>query len=365
MNRPSAVPRRVRDLARRPAGKTPRRSGGALARPAVDRPAIDPTAIDRPETLARLAALAAQNTLYATAIEQIALGLCMFDAEDRLVVANRRYLDIWGLPESLGRPGTPFAAIMAATRGTEVLLDSAEHGPPVDRSKPGRRRREWQIDDGRVVAVNVTRLPGGACVALHEDITDRRHAENRIVHLARHDGLTDLANRAWLAEVMQRQLPRAQRGEPLAVLCLDLDRFKAVNDTLGHAAGDALLQQVAGRLRDSVRESDTLARLGGDEFAVLQVGTAQPEGAAVLGQRLIDTLGQPFQLDGHQVRIGVSIGVATAPRDGDRPDTLLKHADMALYRAKAAGRGVLRYFEPGMDAGPSASPAAVLDLFAS
>ncbi len=355
MNRPSAAARRNLHIASRPAGKTPRRGRSLRARLGADG-----RAVDRPETRARLAALAAQNTLYATAIEQIALGLCMFDAQDRLLVANRRYLEIWGLPEPLGRPGTSFAQIMAATRGTEVLLDGP--GLPVDRSKPGQRRREWQIDDGRVVAVNVTRLPDGACVALHEDITDRRRAENRIAHLARHDALTGLANRAWLAELMQRQLARAQRGEALAVLYLDLDRFKAVNDTLGHAAGDALLQQVAGRLRDNVRAGDTLARLGGDEFAVLQVGTAQPDGAAVLGRRLIEALGQPFKLDGHQVRIGVSIGVATAPLHGDRPDTLLKHADVALYRAKAAGRGVLRLFEPDMDLCQAASGQGVLGL---
>ena len=181
--------------------------------------------------------------------------------------------------------------------------------------------------------------------------------------IALHDSLTGLPNRALFGDLTQAAVAGAARdGSRLALLFIDVDRFKTVNDTLGHAAGDALLQQVAGRLRDAVRAGDTLARLGGDEFAVLQVGTAQPDGAAVLGRRLIDALSQPFTLDGHRVHIGVSIGVATAPLHGDRPDTLLKHADMALYRAKAAGRGVLRLFEPEMALCQAASGQGVLDF---
>lgn len=285
--------------------------------------------------------------LHATVIEQMAHGVCMFDAADRLLVANRRYREIWQLPGALCCPGARFVDIMAASHGARAIADASTL--PAGPGQPVRRRREWQLDDGRIIEVVVTRLADGACVALHEDITERRRGEQQVVYLARHDLLTGLPNRAQLCEALDSRLPCTGRGEELAVLCLDLDRFKAVNDTLGHAAGDALLRQVAERLRHHTRDTDTVARLGGDEFAVLQVGTAQPAGATVLARRLIAALAEPFDLDGQQVHIGTSVGVAVAPFDGDTPEQLLKCADLALYRAKAAGRGVLRYFEPEMD----------------
>jgi diguanylate cyclase (GGDEF)-like protein len=159
-----------------------------------------------------------------------------------------------------------------------------------------------------------------------------------------------LPNRAVLHEELERALAGSRRGEVFALLCLDLDRFKPVNDTLGHAAGDELLQQVAARLRDCLREVDILARMGGDEFAVIQRGGRQPEGAARLGQRIIETLSRPFTIEGQVVHIGTSIGVALAPRDGTDTQTLSRHSDLALYRAKAEGRGQTSFFEPAMNA---------------
>ena len=148
----------------------------------------------------------------------------------------------------------------------------------------------------------------------------------------------------------------------MAVLCLDLDRFKPVNDTLGHPVGDALLRAVAARLLACVREGDTAARLGGDEFAVLQAGAGQPEAAGALARRLVEALSAPYEVLGHQVVVGASVGVALAPGDGRDPDELLKRADMALYRAKADGRGTFRSFEPGMDARLQARRLLELDL---
>ncbi|TDG21063.1 diguanylate cyclase, partial [Paracraurococcus ruber] len=201
-----------------------------------------------------------------------------------------------------------------------------------------------------------------AATAAVIDITERRQAEARIAHLAHHDTLTGLPNRVLFRERLDAALARAQRGEGFAVLCLDLDRFKEVNDTLGHPVGDILLRQVAARLAAELRETDTLARLGGDEFAVIQSGLDQPKDATALARRLIDVLGLPFELEGNQVVIGTSIGITVAPADGLDADVLLRGADMALYRAKAEGRGRWRFFEPEMDARMQLRRALEMDL---
>src|SRR5262249_21713189 len=145
-------------------------------------------------------------------------------------------------------------------------------------------------------------------------------------------------------------LVRTRRKSSQAVLCLDLDEFKSVNDTLGHPAGDTLLRAVSARLRSCVREADTVARLGGDEFSVLQTDIGRPEDAGALAQRIINVLDDPFDIEGHQVIIGASIGIAMAPHDGQSAEELLRNADMALYRAKADGRSTYRFFEAQMDA---------------
>ena len=180
--------------------------------------------------------------------------------------------------------------------------------------------------------------------------------------MARHDALTGLPNRVLFREEMEKALVRVARGETVAVLCLDLDHFKSVNDTLGHPVGDGLLKAVAERLLACVRDTDTVARLGGDEFAILQAGLDKPESAAILAQRLIDDVCEPYDIDGHEVVVGASIGIAIAPSDGDHPDQLLKNADMALYRAKSDGRRLYRFFEREMDARLQARRALELDL---
>jgi diguanylate cyclase (GGDEF)-like protein len=189
----------------------------------------------------------------------------------------------------------------------------------------------------------------GGWLSTHDDVTERRRAEQKIAHMARHDALTDLPNRVMFRERLGEALMNVARGERLAVLYLDLDRFKSVNDTLGHPIGDELLKVVAGRLRHCVREVDTVARVGGDEFAIIQTDIGEPTDTAILARRLCEAIRAPYDLAGHAVVVDTSIGIAMAPGDGAEPDELLKAADMALYGAKADDRGNYRFFEQAMD----------------
>jgi diguanylate cyclase (GGDEF)-like protein len=225
-------------------------------------------------------------------------------------------------------------------------------GQPVQGLETVRVRR-----DGTEVHVSLSVSPivdaAGEVIGVAEigrDITARKQVDRRVAYLAYHDDLTGLPNRLMFAEHLDLALARAQRhGREVAVLYVDLDDFKGVNDSLGHPAGDALLRGVAGRLGGAIRGSDTLARLGGDEFALVQLGARQPADAAVLAARLLAALEAPFDLHGREVHAAASLGIALFPEDGADPDELLKNADLALYRAKAEGRGRFRFFEPAMD----------------
>jgi diguanylate cyclase (GGDEF)-like protein len=284
----------------------------------------------------------------------ISQGVTLYDSEARLVVSNRRYAEIYRIDPDRIVPGISLAEIVAlrVRQGTGPL-ESAEAYVALIANVPDMdedRLITVPLRDGRTVAIQQRRMQDGGWVATHEDITQRRRDEAKIAFLARHDVLTGLPNRAVFHDLIERALPEAERGGLFAVLFLDLDRFKAVNDTLGHRAGDTLLQQVATRLRSVVREIDTVARFGGDEFVVLQPLLEQPDGAMRLAERIIAALCEPYMLDGHQASIGVSIGIAMAPGDGASAEVLLKNADLALYLAKAEGRGTFRFFEPEMDA---------------
>jgi diguanylate cyclase (GGDEF)-like protein len=195
------------------------------------------------------------------------------------------------------------------------------------------------------------------------DVTAKRQAEARIAHMAHHDALTGLPNRLLFHERLEEALARVRRyRENLAVLYLDLDQFKNVNDTLGHPAGDKLLVAVAERLRNCLRDCDMVARFGGDEFAVLQIGLAGPHEAGDLAERIVTLLSEPYDIEGHQAVIGTSVGIALAPADGETAEQLLRNADIALYQAKEDGRRVFRFFEPGMDARLRARRTLELDL---
>jgi diguanylate cyclase (GGDEF)-like protein len=286
------------------------------------------------------------------ALNNIPQGLCMYDATQRLLVCNEPYRKMYGLSPEQVKPGTTLRELVewriakGLYAGTDPEAYLRERLAPVLAASSSLH----ELSDGRVVAISRLPMLGGGWVATHEDITERRRAEARIAHLAHHDALTDLPNRVLLRERLDEALTAMrQGGRPLAVLMLDLDRFKDVNDSLGHPIGDALLKTVTQRLRACIRERDTLARLGGDEFALVQ-RTSEPTTETVsIARRIQEVIGAPFDLDGHHVVIGTSIGIAIAPGDGDDPDQLLKNADLALYRAKSEGRSTYRFFEPEMD----------------
>src|SRR5262249_9667064 len=219
-----------------------------------------------------------------------------------------------------------------------------------------------ELADGRTLLIAVRPLQNGGWVSTHEDITSRREAEAQIAHMAHHDALTNLPNRTLLRERLEAALAHVQRGGQIAVLYLDPDHFKSINDTLGHGVGDELLKAVALRLKGCIGEEDTIARLGGDEFAVVQTGIGSPSDVATLAARIREALTRPYELEGHQVPADVSIGISIAPDDTDDPDQLLKNADIALYRSKADGRGTFRFFEPQMHDRVKARRTLELDL---
>ena len=214
----------------------------------------------------------------------------------------------------------------------------------------------------RVIAVDYQPMPDGGWVATHEDITDQKRAETGILFMARHDYLTQLPNRVLFEERMHQALALAGRGPGFAVLCLDLDKFKQVNDTFGHPIGDRLLQAAAERLQSCVREVDTVARLGGDEFGVIQTGARQPFDAQTLADRIIAAFQHPFEIEGQQIQVGISIGVTLAPVDGATYENLLRNADIALYLAKTEGRGIVRFYEPEMNVRLQSRRVLELDL---
>lgn len=225
------------------------------------------------------------------------------------------------------------------------------------------RKADGSLIDVLVYARAITFGGRPAHLATLIDVTEKRQAEARIAHMAHHDALTDLPNRLLFHERLDEALSRVRRyGETLAVFYLDLDQFKNINDTLGHPIGDMLLQAVAERLRACLRDTDVVARFGGDEFGVIQMGLDGPAEAGAFAMRLVALLSQPYEINGHHVVIGASVGIALGPSDGEASDQLLKNADLALYRAKADGRGAYRFFEPGMDARVRARRSLELDL---
>ena len=280
-------------------------------------------------------------------------GVLMFAPDTRLIFCNRRYAEMYGLPPEVARPGVTLRALLDLRMAAGTFSgDPDEYLAELLRKIARGKTTDDTVDlaDGRVISIVNKPMTGGGWLATHEDVTERRRAEQKIAHMARHDALTDLPNRVLLRERLEHELKRVKRGESLAVLCLDLDHFKSVNDTLGHPVGDHLEQLVADRLRHCTREPDTIARLGGDEFAIIMTAVGQPSDAATLSRRVRDSITKPYDLDGHQVVIDISIGISIAPLDATDTDQLLKNADMALYGAKADGRGTYRFFEPEMDA---------------
>lgn len=283
-------------------------------------------------------------------LDNMAQGFCMFDSDMRLVLANEQYLSLYNLsPEHTG-PGTTLREVLEMRVANGIYAGDDGAAYIEERIRCAKEAKYLRVihplADGRVLAVTHKPLPDGGWLTTHDDITELRRIEERITHLAHHDAVTGLPNRTSLRD---RILDKCNEDQSFAILCLDLDHFKSVNDTLGHPIGDLLLKSVAARLKECISEGDTVARLGGDEFAIIQATSEQPDAATALATRICEILREPFELHGHQVVVGVSIGIALAPADGRTPDDLLKNSDLALYRAKEDDRGSFRFFEAEMD----------------
>ena len=308
-----------------------------------------------------------QEALLDTALENMSQGLCMFDAEGRIMLANERYAVMMDL-DPAPRKGQTLVEILELEKAAGRWEGDAPQyvGDLIRDIRAGRTVERVIVRTARSIRVVHQPMTNGGWVATFEDITEWEKAQQQIFHMARHDALTNLPNRTLFRERLERALRQARRGDQLSVLCLDLDHFKNINDSLGHPVGDALLKEVARRLGECLSEDDTVARLGGDEFAIVQFCRGcDPTISSALASRLVESVSAPYDIAGHQLVIGVSIGVSLAPDDGKNPDELLKKADLALYRAKADGRGTYRFFETGMDARAQARRLLELDLRAA
>ena len=300
-------------------------------------------------------------------IDNVPVMIAVKDATTRrFVLVNRAAEAMWGISrtEALGKsPKELFSQAQteiidrhddeALRSDAPLVLD--DH---LNMARPGDQRT---VTSKRLAIRDSSGRPQ-FLVSVVEDVTERKRADERIAHQAHHDALTDLPNRVLFREHLEQSLKWVNRGERLAVLYLDLDQFKSVNDTLGHPVGDELLKAVAARLRGCLRETDIVARLGGDEFAIIQTAIASPMDVTDLVNRIYEVIRQPFEADGHQLVADTSVGIAIAPDDGSDPDQLLKNADLAMYRAKSDGRGTYRFFEQEMDALVKARRALEFDL---
>jgi diguanylate cyclase (GGDEF)-like protein len=315
---------------------------------------LERTVIERTKELReRESELRAQNTRFDAALSNMSQGLVMFDADARLVICNQRYIAMYGLEADDIRPGRTMQYLLERRIARGTFSGDPEHfvGRLCATIKAGIPTTEFvELDDGRTIAIVSQPMAGGGWVGTHEDVTERRRAEMKIAHMARHDALTDLPNRVLLRERLSEALLHVERGQRLAVLYVDLDQFKNVNDSLGHPVGDELLRVVAGRLRGCVAETDTICRVGGDEFCIIQTELRDAADAERLALRIAEAISAPYDLHGHLAVIDASIGIALAPADGTDATELIKNADMALYGAKADGRGSYKFFESNMDA---------------
>jgi diguanylate cyclase (GGDEF)-like protein len=291
---------------------------------------------------------------FETVLGNITQGVCFFDGGKKLQLWNRRFTEIYDLAPDVVHVGCSLSDVLELRHAVGSTPDTtqAEYHSRQEQVVTARQQADYVVSlrNGRFLSICHHPMPGSGWVSTHEDITERHLAEASIVFMARHDALTRLPNRVMFRERIEQALAMAERGIQFAVFYLDLDKFKEVNDTLGHPAGDAILVAVADRLKACVREVDTVARLGGDEFAIIQHGVRQPDDAEVLAGRIIAVFSQPLDVCGQQITVGVSIGVAVAPSNGASYESLVRDADIALYLAKTEGAGVARFFEPEMDA---------------
>ena len=284
------------------------------------------------------------------ALGNIAQGLSMYDAANRLVATNERYAQLYDIPARLLVPGTPFNDILDhLTRSGQLPGTVGDHLHRISAALRTSSDSELKLANGKAVEVKIRPLPDGGWVATHEDVTERVRTSEHIAFLASHDPLTGLPNRVTFAQNLERGLACARQGRRVALHTVDLDRFKEINDTLGHFVGDAILREVAARLQRTAGDGYAVCRLAGDEFTVIQLGIGSRAHAGELAQEIVAALSEPYQLDAHTLVISASVGIAIAPDDSESPEELVKKSDLALYCAKSDGRGTYRFFEAGMD----------------
>jgi diguanylate cyclase (GGDEF)-like protein len=317
------------------------------------------------------AALAArfeeQANRFDIALNNMSHGLCMLDQFDRLQVWNERFLELLHLQNAPIRVGMRVSQLVRHSiragnhkaKNVKKVFNDLVHSLQQDRFD----QVQTSPDGDRTIAVSRRIMSGGGSVVILEDVTERKRAQERIAHLAKYDELTGLANRAHFRERINGMLAGARKRENrFTIHLIDLDRFKSINDSLGHPIGDKLLKEVASRLSAVISPADMITRLGGDEFVVLQTATEHLHDAKWLAQRIVLELGKPFDIDGHRIDIGASIGIARAPMDGVDVDELVKKADMALYVAKKDGGGNHCFFAAEMEDAVQARRTLELDL---
>jgi diguanylate cyclase (GGDEF)-like protein len=307
------------------------------------------------------------NELFETALASMPHGLCVYDKDQRLMAWNEPYWTLYGLTGEHARVGMTLREVFETRiRAGSVPFGLDEYMARSDKViqlQHGAHFTE-QIRDDRTVSLSYGIIPGGGWVSIHQDITAQKKAEAEITHLAHYDALTALANRVLFLRHINEATARCRANDAaFAVHILDLDRFKEVNDTLGHACGDLLLRIVAQRLLTVVRKEDIVARLGGDEFAILQpLDAARNDGASALAEKILDVFSDPFDLNEHRINVETSIGIAIAPDNGDEAEQLLKTADLALYKAKSEGRNTYRLFKTEMELEARGRHAMQIDL---
>ena len=308
---------------------------------------------------------------FAAAIESLTQGIVILDRQHRLIINNRRLYDFYPLRGAPFPPGTALHDIIArnVADGHHPGHTAADLSAAMDHHLAIGEAFEFRHDlpGGHIVKAHWHRLPDGGWCGTYEDITERHQSVARIAHMTRHDELTGLTNRAGFGEALERALARARRGEDFAVLAVNIDRFKKVIDSFGHATGDVLLLEATARLRRSIREVDEIGRLGGEEFAIIQTGVEQPAASEALARRITEVFSVPFAIDGQEISVGASIGIARGTGATEDPEALLRNAALALTRAKdegakPGGRGSWCFFAEEMDAAARDRRALEMDL---
>jgi diguanylate cyclase (GGDEF)-like protein len=298
-----------------------------------------------------LSAIELQNIRFKAALDNMPQGLRLFDRRGKMAVCNPRFQAMYDIPDADCRPGNSLAQLLGASRALTTASEIerrmliSEH---VQMGEGTTSTLEQNWPDGRKIVIQRTGIADGGYLDTIADVTESRKATAQIAHLARHDALTSLPNRVLLRERMQEIVRNAQRGDQCAIMCLDLDRFKLVNDTLGHPIGDALLVMVAERLKAELRSNDVVARLGGDEFAIIQQHVRNIAEPGKLASRIIKSISKPYVIEGHKIQIGTSIGIEVVFVNNLDSDLALRNADMALYDAKTHGRGTYRLYSSEM-----------------